>query len=97
MKSHVVYGTLMGFVVVIMCALAVPGSASDIGGVVKSACTRCHSSKRICLNVGVKSNSLWKATVMNMVRKGAKLPADQVGAAVNYLTNLKPGQGPLCQ
>ncbi len=97
MKSRKFYGVLFSFVLVAMLALAGTGGASGIGGVVKTACTKCHSSKRICLNVGAKNLDMWKATVKTMVRKGAQLPADKINAAASYLTNLKPGAGEICQ
>jgi len=71
--------------------------ASDIGSTVKEACSRCHSNKRICLNLGVKSESGWKSTVTKMVSKGAQLPADQIDAAAGYLLGLSPGAEALCQ
>lgn len=74
-----------------------PTAATDIGHAVKTNCTRCHSSKRICLNVGVKSKSAWESTINKMIGKGAKLPQSRVGEAVDYLSTLKPGTGPLCQ
>lgn len=71
--------------------------ASDMGNAVKQACSSCHSTKRICLNAGVKSAEAWKATVEKMVAKGAGLPADQIDAAADYLTALAPGTGPVCE
>ena len=60
-------------------------------------CSRCHSPKRICLNLGVKSAPAWKATVEKMVGKGAQLPTDKIEAAAGYLSGLAPGEGTLCQ
>lgn len=77
-------------------ALAGLAGASDIGATVKRACTTCHSAKRICLNLGVKSEAAWQATVQKMVAKGAQLSADQVGPAASYLAGLRQGGGPIC-
>lgn len=97
MKSRKVYGGLGAVVLLAVFMLAGSVGAGDIANTVGSACTKCHSSKRICLNLGAKSKNLWKVTVTNMVRKGAKLPADQIDAAADYLAGLKPGQDPICQ
>lgn len=82
---------------VMFFSLAATTGASNIGAVVKKACSRCHSTKRICLNVGVKSEAAWKATIRKMVGKGAKLPVDRIDAAATYLSNLAPGSGSVCQ
>lgn len=88
---------LAGCVVAGVVALAGAGGASDIGQTVKQTCSRCHTTKRICLNLGVKSDAAWKATVTRMVGKGAQLPADQIGAVAGYLTGLAPGGGTVCE
>lgn len=88
----------IGATCLLLFALTVAGptSASDIGESVKTNCTRCHSAKRICLNLGVKSKGAWVSTIEKMVAKGAKLPQEQVAAAADYLGDLKPGDGPPC-
>ncbi|ADU61853.1 MAG: hypothetical protein KUA35_07245 [Pseudodesulfovibrio sp.] len=88
---------LAGCVVAGVFALAGVGGASDIGPTVKQSCSRCHTTKRICLNLGVKSDTAWKATVARMVEKGAQLPAGQIDAAAGYLTGLAPGGGTVCE
>ena len=84
--SFVLLGSMAGFV-----------GASDIGAVVKKDCSMCHSTKRICLNLGVKSEAAWKATIIKMVGKGSQLSADTIDAAAGYLSNLAPGTGTVCQ
>ncbi|QGY42039.1 hypothetical protein GM415_10440 [Pseudodesulfovibrio cashew] len=76
---------------------AAMAGAADMGPTLKKACTACHSAKRICLNLGVKSPGAWKGTVSKMVAKGAKLDAGQIDAATGYLAGLAPGSGPLCK
>jgi len=71
--------------------------ASDIGTTVKKACTACHSSKRICLNLGAKDAGAWKSTISRMVDNGARLSGGQVDAATNYLVGLAPGTGTVCE
>lgn len=88
---------LAGCVVAGVVALAGAGGASDIGQTVKQSCSRCHTTKRICLNLGVKSDVAWKATVARMVDKGTQLPVDQIDAAAGYLSGLAPGTGTVCE
>jgi len=71
--------------------------AADIGTTVKKTCTACHSSKRICLNLGVKDGPAWKSTVTRMVGNGARLANDQIGDFANYLAGLAPGTGTICE
>ena len=84
------------FSVLLLLTVSWAAHAADIGSTVKQSCTRCHSAKRICLNVGVKSADGWKSTINRMLGKGAQLSASQASQAVNYLSGLKPGSGPLC-
>lgn len=97
MKAGRIHLFIAASICVVVLALAGAGRASDIGDTVKQVCSRCHSTKRICLNVGVKSASAWKSTVTQMVGKGAQLPADKIEAAVGYLSGLAPGTGSVCQ
>lgn len=82
---------------VLVVCLAGGAVASDIGTTVKKACTTCHSSKRICLNLGVKDAGAWKATVNRMVDNGARLSGGEVDAAASYLAGLAPGTGTVCE
>jgi len=101
MRINMKYGKLKfglaACAIVLMFAMAGVVGASDIGATIKQTCSRCHSTKRICLNLGVKNKASWKSTVNKMVGKGAKLPADQIDAAVGYLSGLAPGTGTVCQ
>ncbi len=97
MKSHKFYGVCASFILVAVFALAGTVGAAGLDSLVKQACTKCHSSKRICLNVGAKSEALWKVTVVNMVKKGATLPTDKIDATANYLNTLQPGAGKICE
>lgn len=97
MKSGKIKYLLAAFICIVSFSLAGISGASDIGASVKEACSRCHSTKRICLNLGVKSEDAWKATVTKMVSKGAQLSSDKIDTAASYLTGLTPGAAPLCQ
>ncbi|MBI9080617.1 MAG: hypothetical protein JEY79_12875 [Pseudodesulfovibrio sp.] len=86
-------------VVALMLAIALVGgvSASSVGDTVKDVCSRCHSNRRICLNVGVKTNVAWVSTVGKMVDKGAQLSPDSIDEVAGYLSGLAPGTGSVCQ
>jgi len=96
MKYSRIQSCFAAFVCVVAFSFAIGASASDIGSVVNKACTKCHSAKRICLNLGVKSEPAWKTTVEHMVKKGAKIPAEEVDETALYLAKLKPDSAPLC-
>lgn len=89
--------------VIVMCVCVAAFSfsaiagASDIAEVVNNACTKCHSPKRICLNMGVKSESAWKTTVERMIKKGAKVPAERAEEASMYLAKLGSDNAPFCK
>lgn len=85
------------FVVTVICGASVAAGASDIATVVNSACIKCHSPKRVCLMLGVKSREAWQGTVRHMVAKGAKVPAERVDEAADYLAGLPRGAAPFCQ
>lgn len=97
MKSRTKKIWTMGCTAAFGLAMTVAVSAGDIGGAVKTACSTCHSTKRICLNIGVKNAKAWKATVTDMVGKGAQLPANRIDEAADYLTGLAPGTGTVCK
>ena len=80
----------------IVMGTVVGGFASDIGPTIQQTCTKCHSPKRICLNLGVKSESAWNSTINKMVGKGAKLPKDRINEAASFLSTLEPGAPLLC-
>jgi len=83
--------------VVLMFVMASVVGASSVGDTVDQVCSRCHSKRRICLNIGVKTEAAWKATVKKMVDKGAQLSPDKVDAVAGYLAGLAPGTGTVCQ
>ena len=84
-------------IIVLMVAMAGIVGASGIGETVKNACSMCHSNKRVCLNLGVKSEADWKATITEMVDQGAQLETGEIGAAARYLAGLAPRTGSVCQ
>lgn len=81
----------------LVLVVAMAASASDIGETINAACTSCHSAKRTCLNLGIKDQAGWTATLKAMVDKGAQLAPARIDEAAAYLTGLKPGDGPVCQ
>ncbi len=82
--------------VVALAAFSGMSGASDMGDMVEKKCSSCHSTKRICLNLGVKSEAAWLSTVEKMVAKGTPLKSDMVAPVAAYLSGLQPGAGPVC-
>ncbi|CCH48570.1 hypothetical protein [Pseudodesulfovibrio piezophilus] len=73
------------------------GLASDMGTFVEKTCTKCHSAKRICLNLGVKSGPAWKSTVEKMVAKGAQVAPEKIEGVALYLAGANPDSSVLCR
>jgi len=90
------YG-VAAFVAACFFAVACSTGASDMGNTLKKTCSMCHSTKRICLNLGVKDAAAWKSNVKRMVEKGAPLEPGKIDAAAAYLAGLAPGTGPVCR
>ena len=78
-------------------ALGVVAGAEDMGADIGRTCAACHPAKPVCRELGAKDAAAWKATVERMVGHGAKLPADRVGAAVEYLASARADQAPFCR
>jgi predicted lactoylglutathione lyase len=97
MKYSRIQCCFASFVCVVAFSFAIGASASDIEGVVNKACTKCHSAKRICLNLGVKSGPAWKTTVEKMMEKGARISAEKVDETALYLAKLDPDSAPMCE
>jgi len=80
-----------------MLALAVAAGAEDMGETLGQTCSACHSTKRICQNLGVKGPEAWTDTLSRMIKHGAKLPVNRMAGAVGYLTAATPGHTPFCR
>ena len=86
-----------GFAFVMMTVLAFGASAADTGADVERVCSACHSTKRICQSLGIKSGVVWKETVTRMARMGAQLPLNRVDEFTDHLAGQRRGRGPLCR
>lgn len=64
---------------------------------VMTECTACHSTRRICDNLGEKDREEWTRTVSEMVSKGADVAEQDIPAVAEYLANLEPGSEPVCR
>lgn len=88
-------------IVVVLYAALVLASFSLAGAeakdLVAERCSRCHSTERICRNLGQKDKAAWAATVARMVGKGAELDASQQTLVIGYLSTLAPGSAPVCK
>lgn len=65
-------------------------------GVVQAACTRCHTTQRICSLLGVENANGWRAIVNRMVLHGAVLSPEQATQVGDYLGSLD-GSAPFCR
>ncbi|MFY9398738.1 MAG: hypothetical protein WAR22_10285 [Desulfomonilia bacterium] len=65
--------------------------------IVMAECTVCHTTKRICDDLGDEDLDDWVETVSEMVSKGAKLSKDEIPLIAEYLWSLKPGSAPVCR
>lgn len=81
----------------LMSGLALEAPAADTEAEAARVCSACHSTKRICMSLGIKSGAAWKDTVTRMVHNGAQLPLSRVDEFAGYLAGLNKGQGPLCR
>lgn len=90
---------VMGIAILVaaLSGYAVGAQGADIGEVIKTNCSRCHSTKRICLALNFKKKAAWEKTVGRMVSKGAQIPPNRVAETVDYLAGLKPGTGTVCE
>ena len=90
------------FLVVLIAAaltlFAAGAHANDpIGSVMAEKCSRCHTTSRICRNLGEKNRMEWESTISRMLQKGAQLPPARKGEAAQYLALLQPGTGEVCR
>ncbi len=69
----------------------------DPQATVMTACTACHSTRRICDNLGEKDREEWTRTVTEMVSRGADVAGQDIAAVAEYLANLEPGSEPVCR
>jgi virginiamycin B lyase len=60
-------------------------------GLVQTACSECHGLGQVA-NSGGYDHQGWQLTVERMVTDGAKIPANQIGVVVDYLTSAFPEQ-----
>ncbi len=70
---------------------------SDPQSTVMTKCTACHTTRRICDNLGEKDREEWIRTVSEMVSKGADVAGQDIPAVAEYLANLEPGSEPVCR
>ncbi len=69
----------------------------DPQSTVMTKCTACHTTRRICDNLGEKDREEWIRTVSEMVSKGADVAEQDIPVVAEYLANLEPGSEPVCR
>lgn len=72
------------------------GAAKAGEQIVTAICTRCHSTARICTNLGGDA-AFWQATAAKMQKNGAPLDEADVPVLVEYLSGLTAGSKPVCK
>jgi len=71
-------------------------TTADGEAVFKSVCTRCHTSSRICGNLG-RDASWWERTATRMRSNGAPLEAKDIADVAAFLSAQAPGSSPVCK
>ncbi len=92
--------TLMIVVVGLYTCLLLASLVFADAGAAKLAaarCSACHSTDRICAQLGVRPAEVWRQTVQRMVSNGASLTENEAQTVAEYLATAKPGAKPLCQ
>ena len=69
----------------------------DPSAVVMERCTVCHTTERICNNLGKKDTEEWTRTIETMVSRGADVASEDIRALAEYLANLESGSQPVCR
>jgi hypothetical protein len=93
----------MFFIYIWLCGFSLcPNPSSQPKGdpgsnMVKTACTACHDTQRICDALGNKDKDAWVRTVNRMAGKGAAIDKNSVPQVVDFLSSLKPGSQPICK
>lgn len=72
------------------------GAAKAGEQIVTAICTRCHSTARICTNLGSDA-PFWQAITGKMKKNGAPLDEADVPVLVDYLAGLTAGSKPVCK
>lgn len=75
---------------------ALSATAQDPARTVTSACSKCHDTKRVCANLGVKDAAAWNVTVTRMMGKGAQVSEAEKADVVGWLAAQQPGAKPVC-
>jgi hypothetical protein len=71
--------------------------AADKGeSLTMSKCSTCHKTEKFCKHLGTKDAAGWAKVVDGMVKKGAKISADEKKIIAGYLAKLPKGAKPVC-
>lgn len=97
MKRNTLALLVAGICLLLVLGLAPAAQTADMGAKIGQTCSACHSTKRICLNLGAKGKDAWKVTLDRMVGMGAQIPSDRVAEAADYLSGLQQGEAPFCR
>ena len=71
--------------------------SDEIAALAMTSCSKCHDTKRICKNIGIKNQEEWDKTVTRMIEKGAPLPLERKDQVIEYFLSVSPGSKPICE
>lgn len=94
---------LLAFVLVFVAMAGNNGSVPDAAAttaegetIFKNVCNRCHTSSRICGNLG-RDAAWWERTATRMRSNGAPIEGKDIAAVATFLSTQAPGSAPVCK
>ena len=99
MRTHLILATVLAVIIAFLSAPAIGGddAPSSAENLVMVDCSVCHTTRRICDNLGTKGAAGWQSTVTRMRGKGAKLSTNEASTVARYLAGLPEGSEPVCK
>jgi len=84
-------------VVVLFIFIGCSGGESPPSGekLTLKKCNQCHSHMITCSSLD-KGKEYWEGTVRRMAEKDMDISKEEESQVVDYLNNLSPGAGPVC-
>ncbi len=70
---------------------------ASAGKLAAEKCSACHSTARVCAQLGNRTAAVWQQTVARMKGNGAQITEADVTAIAEYLAAARPGDKRLCR
>ncbi|MFW6414948.1 MAG: hypothetical protein ACOCZ2_01410 [Thermodesulfobacteriota bacterium] len=90
-----VYLLFTVFVLFIFLGCGGEGSSPTGEQLTIDKCARCHAQMITCSNLD-QGKEYWERTVRRMAEKDMDMSEKEQALVVDYLNNLSPGTGPVC-